>query len=90
MMSMINTLRFNANLPPLGFANPFLYESWATSSTSPAFTDIIGGQTQAHGCCPSGFTAVVGWEPVCGLGSPDFSVLSQLALSSSVFPYLYE
>jgi tripeptidyl-peptidase I len=87
MVSMMNTLRFNAGLPSMGFIHPFLYQIWENNVG--AYRDITMNHNQLHGCCNANFQAVVGWEPVCGLGVPDFSVMSNLALSDSVFPYLF-
>ena len=84
MISMMNTLRFNAGLPSMGFVHPFLYSIWEQNVG--AYRDVVQNDVQDHGCCPTGFAAVNGWEPMCGLGVPDFGVMSQLALSQSVFP----
>jgi tripeptidyl-peptidase I len=84
MISMVNTLHFNSGFQSLGFLNSFLYESWAQNVG--AFHDVIKGHTQSHGCCSAGFSPVQGWEPFCGLGTSDYGVLSQLALSDQMFP----
>jgi len=74
LISMLNEIRLNADKPTLGFLNPLLYQ-WAASNPN-AFHDITSGKN-AQGCCP-GFDAYAGWDPVTGLGSPDFAVWSQL------------
>ena len=81
MVAMINSLRINAGLPTMGFIQPFLYQAWASSAE--AFIDITTNQPQARGCCISRFGCTVGYDAMSGLGVPNFSVLSKLALSSS-------
>ena len=78
MVSLMNTMRFNAGLPSMGFVHPFLYESWENNAD--AYVDIVNNQPMEHGCCVDGFDCVEGWEPLNGLGTPNFGVLSQLAL----------
>ena len=57
---------------PLGFLNPFLYSSGVAG-----LTDIAAGSSE--GCADKaggvGFTAVKGWDPVTGLGTPVFGKL---------------
>ena len=57
---------------PLGFLNPFLY-----SSGTAGLTDIVNGNSE--GCSNLdggvGFSAVEGWDPVTGLGTPVFDAL---------------
>jgi tripeptidyl-peptidase-1 len=74
LISMLNEIRLNAGKPTLGFINPLLYQ-WAASN-SDAFHDVVSGKN-AEGCCP-GFQAFAGWDPVTGLGSPNFGVWSQI------------
>jgi tripeptidyl-peptidase-1 len=64
-----------AGRSPLGFLNPWLY------ANAHGLTDITDGSNP--GCGTMGFPASVGWDPVTGLGSPDFeSLLATLGLSS--------
>eukprot|EP00981_Chlorochromonas_danica_P004459 scaffold902_cov254-Ochromonas_danica.AAC.5 len=80
MISLINAARRARNLPFLGWMNPLLY----TYSDS-FVNDITVGDNRctafASKCCPIGFDATAGWDPVTGLGSVDFSKLLSLALS---------
>jgi len=78
LISMLNEIRLNAQKPTLGFINPMLYQ-WAASNPT-AFNDITAG-SNPQGCCP-GFQAAAGWDPVTGLGTPNFAVWSQLISSS--------
>lgn len=72
VIALLNSDRISNGLPPFGFLNPWLY-----SNASSAHTDITGGKSS--GCTKqipgSGFPATVGWDPVTGLGTPDFKKL---------------
>eukprot|EP01096_Ripella_sp_DP13-Kostka_P009456 TRINITY_DN3635_c0_g1_i1.p1 TRINITY_DN3635_c0_g1~~TRINITY_DN3635_c0_g1_i1.p1 ORF type:complete len:554 (+),score=287.94 TRINITY_DN3635_c0_g1_i1:13-1674(+) len=85
ILSMINSLRLAKNLPTLGWVQPFLYQAWA--SNPQAFQDITDCQKQMTGCCPYSFTTVAGWDPVTGLGTPNFGVLASIALDSNFFNF---
>lgn len=85
LVSLLNDDRIACGKPPLGFLNPWLY----STSVSRTFTDITEGRS--IGCTgmtwgrpiagnPSivpgaGWDAVPGWDPVTGLGTPDFNAL---------------
>jgi tripeptidyl-peptidase-1 len=67
---MINAQRLNAKKSPVGFLNPTLY------SNPQVLNDItVGGN---HGCGTKGFTSVEGWDPVTGLGTPNFPAMLDL------------
>ncbi|KAI0329229.1 family S53 protease [Cubamyces sp. BRFM 1775] len=55
--------------PSLGFLNPLLYSAQGTA----ALTDVTSGSNP--GCNTNGFTARAGWDPVTGLGTPNFAKL---------------
>ncbi|KAJ6519101.1 family S53 protease [Mycena sanguinolenta] len=55
----------------LGFLNPFLYKNAA------ALNDITSGSNP--GCGTNGFPAKTGWDPVTGLGTPNFVALRKAA-----------
>ena len=55
--------------PSLGFLNPLLYSAQGTA----ALTDVTSGSNP--GCNTNGFTAIAGWDPVTGLGTPNFAKL---------------
>ncbi|KAG9317809.1 peptidase S8/S53 domain-containing protein [Chiua virens] len=74
-VSMLNDARMSAGKPPLGFLNPWLYETgWS------GLNDIIVGHNP--GCGTEGFNATVGWDPVTGLGTPNFKKLMSLAMAA--------
>ncbi|TVY82948.1 Tripeptidyl-peptidase sed2 [Lachnellula suecica] len=71
IVALLNSDRISNGLPPFGLLNPWLYSTGAS-----ALTDIVGGKSS--GCSQvagSGFPAVTGWDPVTGLGTPDFKKL---------------
>lgn len=72
MFSLINDLRMNQGSPSLGFLNPALYAAIGTS----CFNDITIGNNGDTPCC-EGFTAQKGWDPMTGLGSPNFASLKE-------------
>jgi tripeptidyl-peptidase-1 len=84
MLASLNDVRVAAGQPKLGFVNPLLYQH------PEAFVDITSGSNPGHGdsscgmsaTCP-GFAASRGWDPVTGLGIPQFDKLKQVALSVS-------
>ncbi len=70
VIALINDLRFNANKPPLGPLNQWLY------GLNGGTNDIVEGCNQ--GCLgQNGFCAAKGWDPVTGLGSPLYSKMKQ-------------
>ncbi|KAF8849785.1 subtilisin-like protein [Acephala macrosclerotiorum] len=73
IVTLINEQRIAAGKSTVGFLNPTLY------ANPSAFTDIIAGGNQ--GCGTNGFTAVAGWDPVTGLGTPNYSKLLSVFLA---------
>ena len=74
IVTLINAARLQRNLPPLGFLNPRIY-----ANISGTLNDITcgnngapGGACGTSGCCGSnGFSAVAGWDPATGMGTPN-------------------
>ncbi|CAK5267479.1 unnamed protein product [Mycena citricolor] len=71
VVGLINDQLAAAGKPPLGFLNPFLYKNAA------ALNDITTGNNV--GCNSNGFPALAGWDPVTGLGTPNFAALKAAA-----------
>ncbi|KAF8268102.1 subtilisin-like protein [Lactarius quietus] len=71
IVSLLNDYLLYTDRPPLGFLNPLLY-----GHLRPAMNDIAKGSNP--GCNTPGFSAVSGWDPVTGLGTPDFLNLQDL------------
>ncbi|KAL8935586.1 MAG: hypothetical protein Q9216_005353 [Gyalolechia sp. 2 TL-2023] len=67
LLTLINEARFAAGKSSVGFVNPTLY------ANPGALNDIQLGGNQ--GCGTPGFQAVEGWDPVTGLGTPNFPKL---------------
>lgn len=73
IFSRINEERARIGKGPVGFVNPTLY------AHPEVLKDITEGGNQ--GCNTPGFTAVRGWDPVTGLGTPDYKKLLKLYTS---------
>ncbi|GJE88140.1 S53 family peptidase [Phanerochaete sordida] len=71
VISLINDALIAEGKSPLGFLNPFLY------ANPSAFNDITTGDNP--GCNTNGFKAAKGWDPVTGLGTPNFAKLKAAA-----------
>ncbi|KAH9062394.1 subtilisin-like protein [Lactarius vividus] len=72
IISLLNDWLVLRGRPPLGFLNPWLYGGGLA-----ALNDITEGSNP--GCDTDGFTAIIGWDPVTGLGTPNFRrMLEQL------------
>ncbi|KAH9919439.1 subtilisin-like protein [Epithele typhae] len=76
VVALLNDRLASAGRPPLGFLNPWLYgEARGAFRTSSRATARSSARTTPIRTVPQGFDAVVGWDPVTGLGSPDFNKL---------------
>eukprot|EP01091_Cochliopodium_minus_P016838 TRINITY_DN642_c0_g1_i1.p1 TRINITY_DN642_c0_g1~~TRINITY_DN642_c0_g1_i1.p1 ORF type:complete len:566 (+),score=193.89 TRINITY_DN642_c0_g1_i1:23-1699(+) len=77
IISLLNDIRLSTNAPPLGFLNPLIYSYFASNST--AFYDVTIGDNP-HSCCLKGFSCQAGYDPVTGVGTPNYEVLKQLVV----------
>ncbi|KAF8267612.1 peptidase S8/S53 domain-containing protein [Lactarius quietus] len=68
IISLLNDYRNSTGRKPLGFLNPWLY-----GHGRKALYDVASGTNP--GCGTNGFPATSGWDPVTGLGTPDFMLL---------------
>lgn len=64
ILTLINEVRFDIGKGSIGFINPTLYANPGD------LNDITSGSNR--GCGTPGFSAVLGWDPVTGLGTPNF------------------
>jgi tripeptidyl-peptidase I len=93
IIGLLNDARFKAGLPSVGFVNPWLYESG-----NDFIVDITGGaargcdgtnhqqgkKIEGAGIIPGAFwNATAGWDPVTGLGIPDFQKWVTAALDDA-------
>ncbi|KAF8266389.1 peptidase S8/S53 domain-containing protein [Lactarius quietus] len=71
IVALLNDYLISTGRSPLGFLNLRLY-----SQARAGLNDITSGNNA--GCGTDGFTAAAGWDPVTGLGTPDFLRLQQI------------
>jgi len=74
VITLITDRRLNQGKKPLGFLNPLLYQMAVAHPA--AFNDITVGSNQCTiggDCCTYGYGATKGWDPVSGLGTPNFA-----------------
>ncbi|KAH9002846.1 hypothetical protein EDB84DRAFT_315901 [Lactarius hengduanensis] len=64
IISLLNDYLITNGRPPLGFLNIRLYDDGIAG-----LNDVTSGSNP--GCDTDGFSAVPGWDPVTGLGTPD-------------------
>ena len=77
LVALLNDHQKMNGKPNLGFLNPVLYKMWADNNQT--FHDITKGNnwcTETQ-CCNSsfGYESTVGWDPVTGLGTPNFGLM---------------
>ncbi|KAF8827946.1 hypothetical protein HHX47_DHR4001018 [Lentinula edodes] len=75
ILAMINDARLAIGKSTIGFINPTIYSTLFQE----AFNDIRSGNNP--GCGTEGFTAASGWDPLTGLGTPNFERLKELWLA---------
>jgi len=80
VITLLNDILLNKQKPVLGYLNTWIYSTAA--STPNAFFDVTDGDNINPGCCrsgaESGFECATGYDPVTGVGTPNFAVLSTL------------
>ncbi|KDQ50709.1 hypothetical protein JAAARDRAFT_185905 [Jaapia argillacea MUCL 33604] len=75
VVALLNDYRISLGKAPLGFLNPLLYSTGVSG-----LNDITSGSNP--GCSYAGFTARAGWDPVTGLGTPNFGKLQTIVESA--------
>ncbi|EGD80642.1 hypothetical protein PTSG_01230 [Salpingoeca rosetta] len=73
VVALLNDVRLTQGKSPLGWLNPLFY------AHPEVFNDMTKGTNRGSGIY--GFTAIEGWDPVTGLGTPNYPKLKQLVLS---------
>ncbi|KAF7318724.1 Peptidase S53 domain-containing protein [Mycena chlorophos] len=76
LFAMVNDARLGKGKAPIGFVNPVLYGK--KMQEAGVWRDITTGNNS--NCGTDGFEATVGWDPVTGLGTPDFVKLLDVFL----------
>ncbi|XDG03575.1 hypothetical protein ABKA04_003190 [Annulohypoxylon sp. FPYF3050] len=72
VITLINEERLAVGKAPVGFVHQVLY------SHPEVFKDVTKGDNRA--CKTTGFPAIEGWDPVSGMGVPDYPKLLELFL----------
>eukprot|EP00439_Symbiodinium_sp_Y106_P033417 s6347_g4.t1 len=86
IISHLNVERLARGMPPMGFINPWLYQN------SDVFNDVTEGannigRTNDYGPQEKyGYSAAEGWDPVTGLGTPNYPKMLQRAIGSTPKP----
>jgi len=88
IIALLNVAELKNGRPVLGFINPLLYQTYAANPSS--FNDIVNGNNDCTEsvCCEYGYPTVIGWDPVTGLGTPNFPEL--LAAVQATSSKLYQ
>jgi tripeptidyl-peptidase-1 len=73
ILTLINQERLKAGKSSIGFINPTAY------AHPEVFTDVTSGNN--GGCGVDGWFAVPGWDPVTGLGTPNYPKMLELWMS---------
>ncbi|KAH6674693.1 peptidase S8/S53 domain-containing protein [Halenospora varia] len=76
VMQLLSSERIAAGKKGLGFLNPWLYGAAASGN---GFNDVTTGKIVGCSNSPAisgaGFSAVAGWDPATGLGTPNYGTL---------------
>lgn len=72
VIAILNDVRLNKGGKTLGFLNPLLYQTLKGAG----FNDITEGENGGFIC--KGFSAMSGWDPASGWGSPNFGLLKAM------------
>ena len=73
IIALINAERAQVGKAPLGWINPWVYQN------PQMFHDITSGDN-SYDCC-DGFKAYAGWDPVTGMGTPNYAEMLDNAMS---------
>jgi len=91
IIALLNDARVRANQPTMGFLNPWLYGDGLAGlndivhggSTGCSGNARFGGPSNGGPVVPyASWNATQGWDPVSGLGTPDFAKLKNIAIGN--------
>jgi len=83
IFALLNDVRFQNNLSPIGFANPLIYT--LAAKYTDAFNDCTSGYNKGcTGTVSEGFYAQAAWDPASGNGSPNYATLAKYVLESGL------
>jgi hypothetical protein len=77
--SNVNAARMALGKGSVGFVNPALYAHGGSF-----MNDIVSGNNRCvvgGTCCPQGYYAGPGWDPACGLGSPNYGKMHHILVA---------
>ena len=74
IINRLNEERISSGKGPIGFLNPILY------GHPEVFNDIVEGYNLGCNSAPA-FNATTAWDPVTGLGTPNYPKMSELFMS---------
>ncbi|QUC21684.1 uncharacterized protein UV8b_05927 [Ustilaginoidea virens] len=83
IFTRINDERIKAGKKPIGFANPALYKNPSMFNDVTQGNQAKGGpdgDSKPSACGNKGFSAVRGWDPVTGLGTPNYPAMLEYFL----------
>lgn len=72
IIAQLNNVRIAANKPPLGYLNPWIYQQAGPAN---CFNDVNDGSQNNCNAGTTGFSALDGWDPATGWGTPNYSCL---------------
>lgn len=78
VIALLNDARLRANKPVMGFLNPWIYANGAS-----VLNDITTGGSKGCSQVPyASWNATKGWDPVTGLGTPNFAEMKKVAVGN--------
>ena len=83
LVALLNEARIQKGMPQLGFLNPWMYQNTAL------FTDIVEGDNmvgRGGEKLAAGWRCTEGWDPVSGLGTPNFQKMLVQVLQTKHTP----
>jgi len=84
IVTLLNDARLSVGKKPLGFLNTMMYKMQAEFPSM--FNDVVVGNNRCGAlgwypvCCPNGYPAAPGWDPISGLGTPNYTEMRRVVL----------